>query len=343
MANNYIDLPTIKEITIINALTLIYDTNYGTVGANTIRTAAQIGNATGAANFGAGSTSAQTLRVVLPTDQTAIPVTQSGSWTVLANQGTSPWVISGTVAATQSGTWNIGTVTTITNPVTVAQATASNLNAQVVGNVASGATDSGNPVKISGKVNTTAPTFTDGQRGDLQQDTTGSVYVNTVSRKASYSSTATFQIAANATDVFTITGSASKTILIKSIAISGTNSNNTNALITLLKRSTANTSGTSTTPTVVPHDSVSAAGTAVTRAYTANPTLGTLVGNIGSTYLFFPLLGSVNVSEQFHYDLSQGVQPLTLRGTDEIVSVNMQAVGITGTTILAIRITWSEE
>lgn len=39
------------------------DKNYGTVGANTIRTASQIGNATGAADFGAGASTAQTLRV----------------------------------------------------------------------------------------------------------------------------------------------------------------------------------------------------------------------------------------------------------------------------------------
>lgn len=38
----------------------------------------------------------------------------------------------------------------------VTQATASSLNAQVVGNVASGAADSGNPVKIGGKVETAA-------------------------------------------------------------------------------------------------------------------------------------------------------------------------------------------
>lgn len=41
------------------------DHNYGPVGATTLRTAAQIGNATGAADFGSGSASAQTLRVVL--------------------------------------------------------------------------------------------------------------------------------------------------------------------------------------------------------------------------------------------------------------------------------------
>lgn len=44
-----------------------------------------------------------------------IAVSQSGSWTVTANQGTSPWVISGTVAATQSGTWTTGRTWTLNN------------------------------------------------------------------------------------------------------------------------------------------------------------------------------------------------------------------------------------
>lgn len=53
-------------------------------GANTtaFRTAAQIGNATGVADFNAGNASAQTLRTVIATDQAAIPVSQSGSWSV---------------------------------------------------------------------------------------------------------------------------------------------------------------------------------------------------------------------------------------------------------------------
>lgn len=43
--------------------------------------------------------------------------------------------------------------------------------------VASGATDSGNPVKVGGKYNSSAPTFTDGQRGDLQIDANGNLKV----------------------------------------------------------------------------------------------------------------------------------------------------------------------
>lgn len=48
-------------------------------------------------------------------------------------------------------------------------------SSSVVGNVASGATDSGAPVKVGGKYNSTKPTFTDGQRGDVQIGTRGSI------------------------------------------------------------------------------------------------------------------------------------------------------------------------
>ncbi len=46
---------------------------------------------------------------------------------------------------------------------------------QVVGNAASGAADSGNPVKAGGKYNAAKPVFVDGNRGDLQIDTRGSL------------------------------------------------------------------------------------------------------------------------------------------------------------------------
>lgn len=50
---------------------------------------------------------------------------------------------------------------------------------QVQGNVASGAADSGNPVKAGGRVNTSSPVFTDGQRADLQIYTRGRLLAGT--------------------------------------------------------------------------------------------------------------------------------------------------------------------
>lgn len=45
------------------------------------------------------------------------------------------------------------------------------------GDVASGASDSGNPLKVGGRYNATPPTLTDGQRGDVQLNSRGSVRV----------------------------------------------------------------------------------------------------------------------------------------------------------------------
>lgn len=48
--------------------------------------------------------------------------------------------------------------------------------AAVGGLTAGGAADTGNPVKVGGKFNTTLPTYSDGQRTDTQSDTRGGLY-----------------------------------------------------------------------------------------------------------------------------------------------------------------------
>lgn len=57
----------------------LFNLNFG-ASTGAIRSASQIGNATGAADFNSGNVGAQTLRVVLATDQPTVPV--SGSLTV---------------------------------------------------------------------------------------------------------------------------------------------------------------------------------------------------------------------------------------------------------------------
>lgn len=47
----------------------------------------------------------------------------------------------------------------------------------VTGDVLSGSTDNGSPVKIGGVFNSTAPTFTNGQRGDAQLDSRGDLKI----------------------------------------------------------------------------------------------------------------------------------------------------------------------
>lgn len=74
--------------------------------------------------------------------------------------------------------------------------------ATVTGNSASGATDSGNPVKVGGVYRTTPPTLTDGQRGDLQVGPNG----NLITAIGSGTTALTAGIADGASDTVTAAG-----------------------------------------------------------------------------------------------------------------------------------------
>ena len=79
-----------------------------------------------------------------------------------------------TGAQTTQGIPNCISVGTST-PLPVVTTTTTGAPLDVEGNVASGATDSGNPVKIGGKYNATLPTLVDGQRGDAQLSIRGNL------------------------------------------------------------------------------------------------------------------------------------------------------------------------
>lgn len=162
--------------------------------------------------------------------------------------------------------------------------------------------------------------------------------------KSSYSAgIITMNLAALATDFFTISGSATKTIRVTEIFVVFTGGG-VIATAQLLKRSTANTGGTFTTPTAVPHDSNNASGTAVVRAYTLNPTLlGTLVGVVRAERANSPLLTSTTNPEDISYAF--GIRPsqaMVLRGTGETLAFNLNGVTLSSGTATAF-VEWTEE
>lgn len=146
--------------------------------------------------------------------------------------------------------------------------------------------------------------------------------------------------ASAATDIFTITGSATKTIKVKKISITGTQTTAGANNIVLLKRSTANSAGTATTPAIVPHDSNSAAATAVVRAYTANPTAGALVGNVRATKMLVPTITGAEAPVEFTFGLEE-TQSLRLRGTGEVLALNLNGQTLLGNSF-DIFIEWTE-
>lgn len=184
-----------------------------------------------------------------------------------------------------------------------------------------------------------------GTDGSLIGNVSDRLLVSTISSSgtsSTYSASNVFVLPNLATDVFTISGSNTKTIKIYRVLFYLTATTGSNATVIGVRRSSLNTSGTSTLLTGVPHDTDNAAPTAVVRSYTANPTLGTLVGNMFTFGVYVSGGGTIG-SIPFSYLIDNPiVQPITLRGTNQLFAVNMNGVTFAGNSARATVI-WTEE
>lgn len=145
------------------------------------------------------------------------------------------------------------------------------------------------------------------------------------------------------TDVFTITGSATKIIRVTRVEVSFIQSIYNINEVQLIKRSTANTGGTSTSILAVSHDSTNAAATATVLAYTANPTLGTSLGVVRTVKLYGDATNQPSGENVITWDFgTRPAQAIVLRGTTQVLAVNLNGVSISGASF-DISIEWTEE
>lgn len=162
--------------------------------------------------------------------------------------------------------------------------------------------------------------------------------------KTSYSASVVGLVSvATATDIFTITGSATKTIRITRLEFSGTTTSGSGlgVNLSLIKRSTANSAGTSSASTVVPHDSSNAAATATVLSYTANPTLGTTVGAVRTERYGFVTSGGSVTPLVWNFG-DRPSQSIVLRGTSQVLAINLNSTSVTGPSI-SVSVEWTEE
>lgn len=151
--------------------------------------------------------------------------------------------------------------------------------------------------------------------------------------------------AASATDWFTITGSAGKLITVIDLRCVGLSTANAAQPITMLRRSTANSAGTSTTPTAVPHNTASPAATAVVRAYTANPTVGTLIGNLRSHLIVTGPAATATVENGvmvWNFGTASPGQGIQLNGTGAVLALNGNGASYSAGTAFSCSVTWTE-
>lgn len=160
--------------------------------------------------------------------------------------------------------------------------------------------------------------------------------------------TANFTPAATATDLFVISGSASKTVQILSVTLIGTATAATVIDSFILKRSSANSGGTSVASTVVQHNTSDPATTVATiQHYTANPSvLGTSDGVIKRNKVNLPIATTAvyPTPNELLPVCPVGVySPITLNGTSQFLCVNNNAAAIpAGGANWSISITWTE-
>ena len=144
-----------------------------------------------------------------------------------------------------------------------------------------------------------------------------------------------------ASDIFTLTGSATKVVRISRVAFSGVQTTGSQINVICLRRSTANTGGSIASLAAIKMDTANAAATATASGYTANPTVGTLVGNI-RTRKVSVAAASGNSDEMILDFGTRNGQAVVLRGINEVFAINLNSVTVSGSAF-NISIEWTEE
>jgi hypothetical protein len=162
-------------------------------------------------------------------------------------------------------------------------------------------------------------------------------------QKVTYSAVATgLATLGSAGVLLTLTGSASKTIRITRIEMSGIATSATTLEFVLNKYSTAATGGTAgTAPTIVAHDSTDAAATAAAAIYTAAPTAGTLVGAVRAAKVNLGTSAAAGQMQAWNFGDRPGARSLVLRGAAQQIGITTSAAASGSSVDIAVE--WVEE
>ena len=184
----------------------------------------------------------------------------------------------------------------------------------------------------------TAPVFLSGTTLQGVQQYNALHTRDAITLERMYYASSSFTMSGSITDVFTLTGSSTRTVRIQRFLLTGSQTTGSYVNFDFTRRSTANSGGTSTTLTAQVNDTNFAAATATPRVYSANPTLGTSVGTM-EYKLYIPSTASPNqgiiLDEVFQ-------NPIVLRGASQVWALNFNNTAVTGASFSA-TIWWTED
>ncbi len=148
-------------------------------------------------------------------------------------------------------------------------------------------------------------------------------------------------LASTPTDIATLTGNGTTVTYVTSVTVSCTQATAGIADIRLVKRSTADSGGTAAAMTVVPLDSNSSAANSTANFYTANPTVGTLVGIIDQQKFGIMAAATASPNDQYIWIPRMG-QTITLRGTSQQLGISLNGQTLSGSACSA-TLAWIEK
>jgi hypothetical protein len=159
------------------------------------------------------------------------------------------------------------------------------------------------------------------------------------------------------TDVICIAGSATKTVKLQSLKISGTTATAVQSLpVVMLKRVTVDTGGTAasttanpgTTTQIMSRSATNAAASATLISYVANPTItDTAPTYLDAASLTMPVVTTAAIIVPLVFDYARDnanlLQPPTLTGAAMQICANIQGVTVTNASVWNGSLTWTEE
>jgi hypothetical protein len=167
-----------------------------------------------------------------------------------------------------------------------------------------------------------------------------------IAQELTYSAgtTAATATAAGTGVFFSLCGSASKTVQVQRLSISGTVATGAkNGDVIVSRTSAATSGGTATTLTAGPFDSNAAAATAVAKFYTVLATAGTLAAVVDTGELYLPLTGTGTSSTPLWWRWRDtDSQSPTLRGTAQCLEAKFGTT-TTNAPTLAVSVVWTEK
>lgn len=142
-------------------------------------------------------------------------------------------------------------------------------------------------------------------------------------------------------DVFTITGSATRTVRVTGMGLCSIQTTAGINAWQVVKRSAANTGGTSAAVTRVPVDDSYPAATATVLSYTANPTAGTLIGPVWTGRMLSPAPASVVPLFSRELDFIRQT-PIVLSGVTDVLAWNFNGAVLPSGLSVQAWVSWDE-